>query len=248
MARIRGRTGRRRCKAIRDVLGFALTALLFFGAIGVASAYTKNNHERSVKAAAERCNADHETTIGRADIKGMIEGVLEPDAWSPALFQMVVQRFELGAYGTQRDVSMTRIAAQSFHGCPSPTRPVYSDSDEDREWKKTTSPTPSSELLPDRLELDVYAYDTNQGVRNRMLVNASQWLCVSLAHRDDAQSARKFGNLLHMIGDTYSASHVQRSEPAESPDDCGTERIEWHFSMDLISWKLHKPADEERRD
>lgn len=81
-----------------------------------------------------------------------------------------------------------------------------------------------------------------------MLLNASQFLCVSFAHKDNPQSARKFGNMLHMIGDTYSASHVQRSEPEGSADNCGTEKIEWHFSMDLVSWKLHEVADKEHKD
>jgi len=227
---------------------FVVMACLLSGAFGVASAYTPANHERSVKEGAERCRTDHATTIGKAQLKNIVKGVREPDKWSPSLFQMVKQRYEPGAYGTQREVSMVRIAAQSLHGSPNPTRPAYSDSAEDQEKKKLAIPTPAVELLPDRLELDVYAYDTNQGVRNRLLTNASQFLCVSLAHKDDAQSARKFGNLLHMIGDTYSASHVQRSEPEGSADNCGTEKIEWHFSMDLISWKLHVPADEQDED
>jgi hypothetical protein len=223
-------------------------ACLLFGALGVASAYTRANHERSVREGAEKCQSDHGTTIGKAQLKGIVKGVLEPDKSSPAQLQMVKQRFEPGAYGTQRPVSMVRVAAQSIHACPNPTRPAYSDSADDQEKKDLAIPTPAAELLPNRLELEVYSYDTNQDLRNKMLINASQFLCVSLAHRDDAQSARKFGNLLHMIGDTYSASHVQRSEPVGSEDNCGTEKIEWHFSMDLVSWKLHRPADKQYED
>lgn len=178
----------------------------------------------------------------------MIAGVLEPDDFSPSHVEMAYQRIERNAYGKRRDVAIDRIAAQSFHGSPNPTRAAYADSAEDRRLRSEATLTPAAELRADRFPLDVYAYDTNQGVRNRMLVNASQFLCVSYAHRDSAQSARKFGNLLHMIGDTYSASHVQRSAPEGSDDNCGTEKIEWHFSMDLISWKLHRPADQRHRD
>jgi hypothetical protein len=38
--------------------------------------------------------------------------------------------------------------------------------------------------------------------------------------------------MMHMIGGTYSASHVQRSHNWRKWG-CGTEQIEWHFSMDL---------------
>jgi hypothetical protein len=141
-----------------------------------------------------------------------------------------------------------RIAEQSFHGSPNPTRPPYTDSPQDQRAKQRALPVPEDELLPDRLDLDVHAYDTNQAVRNKLLLNASQLLCVSVAHSVDRTSGRKLGNLLHMVGDTYSASHVQRSEPEGSPDACGTEKIEWHFSMDLVVWKRHMPADAENGD
>jgi hypothetical protein len=232
----------------RGLAKTALLACLAAGAHRAAGAYTPDNHERSVREGAQRCTADHAITIGGADLDAIIQGVREPDKLSPSLFQMVKQRFEPGAYGTRRDVSAVRIAAQSFHGSPNPTRAPYTESKEDLEKKSKTIPIPASSLLPNRLDLDVYSYDTNRAVRNRMLINASQFLCVSFAHRDSRQSARKFGNLLHMIGDTYSASHVQRSEPEETVDNCGTEKIEWHFSMDLVSWKLHGPADDNHDD
>jgi hypothetical protein len=223
-----------------------LWAAFLAGAPGVASAYTPENHERNVKEGARMCSIDHATMIGNADIEGMIEGVREPDDPSLESLQIISQRIEPNAYGTRRGVTMVRIAAQSIHGSPNPTRPAYTDAEDDQ--KQKAIPVPAAELLPNRLDLDVYSYDTNQGVRNKMLLNASQFLCVSFTHKDDAQSARKFGNMLHMIGDTYSASHVQRSEPEGSADNCGTEKIEWHFSMDLVSWKLHEAADKEHKD
>ncbi|MGB5475142.1 MAG: hypothetical protein WBQ78_16915 [Gammaproteobacteria bacterium] len=226
----------------RPLRGSALVCLLI-GTLSVANAYTPDNHERSVRKGAARLEADHGTAIEAAAIENMVEGVREPDKLSPALSQMAMQRVEPGSWGRQRDISTVRIASQSIHGSPNPTRPVYKNTAEDQAKKAKTIPTPASELMPDRLNLDVYSYDTNEGVRNRILVNASQFLCVSFAHENDAQSARKLGNMLHMIGDTFSASHVQRSEPEDSPDNCGTEKIEWHFSMDLIAWKLHAPAD-----
>lgn len=235
-------------KMFRSMRSVALTSALLAGAPGGASAYTPDNHERSVRQGAAQCEISHAIKIGNADLDAMIQGVLEPDKFSPSHFQMLRQRFEPNSYGTQRSVAPDRIAAQSFHGSPSPTRPVYTDSEDDQKKKRQTIPVPAAELLPNRFALDVYAYDTNQGVRNKMLLNASQFLCISFAHQDDAQSARKFGNMLHMIGDTYSASHVQRSEPEHAADNCGTEKIEWHFSMDLVSWKLHRPADQQHQD
>lgn len=230
-------------KMIRSLPGAVLWAAFLAAAPGVASAYTPDNHELSVRKGAAKHEADHGTAIETAIVESMVEGVREPDKLSPALSQMAMQRVEPGSWGRQRDISTVRIASQSIHGSPNPTRPVYKNSAEDQAKKAKTIPTPAGELMPDRLNLDVYSYDTNEGVRNRILVNASQFLCVSFAHENDAQSARKLGNMLHMIGDTFSASHVQRSEPEGSPDNCGTEKIEWHFSMDLIAWKLHAPAD-----
>ena len=252
----------------------ALSAAFLGGAPHAAYAYTPENHELSVRQGAQQYQSDHASGIGETTLKAIIEGVLEPDGpslsssdlldvsslgsnlytglhmFTPSNLQMFKQRFEGNSYGNKRGVLTERIAAQSFHGSPAPTRAEYTDSEEDQRMKRQALPVPAAELLPNRFPLDVYAYDSNQDLRNRMLLNASQFLCVSLAHRDDAHSARKLGNLLHMVGDTYSASHVQRSSPegAADSDHCGTEKIQWHFSMDLISWKQHRPADKENAD
>jgi hypothetical protein len=212
------------------------------------SAYTPANHELSVIQGAAQCRIEHGVDIPASAIDGIIRGVREPDDFMPSHLQMLKQRFEPNSYGTQRNIALVRIASQSFHGSPNPTRPVYGNSAEEQQLLAATIPVPPEELLADRFNLDVYAYDTNEAVRNRMLVNASQFLCVSYAHSDERQSQRKLGNLLHMVGDTYSASHVQRSEPEGDPENCGTEKIEWHFSMDLVSWKQHRPADLQVQD
>lgn len=214
----------------------------------ISHAYSPGNHERSIVEGAALCKSRHGTTVSADDLRNMIEGVIEPDAPSPSSLQMFKQRFEPGSYGKQRNVSTIRIAAQSLHGSPNPTRPVYTSSKADRAAFAKTIPVPGSELMADRFDLDVYAYDTNQSVRNKLLINASQFLCVSFAHKDDAQAARKFGNMMHMIADTYSASHVQRSAPRGPGRTCGTEKIEWHFSMDLVSWKQHRAADTNNTD
>lgn len=226
----------------------SLLGLLLVAMPVAAKAYTPDNHERSIIAGAKLCESRHDRTITTADLQNMIEGVLEPDAKSPSSLQMFKQRFEPGSYGKQRNIVTIRIAAQSLHGSPNPTRPVYGKSKADRAAFKKTIRVPASELIADRFELDVYSYDTNRSVRNKLLIHASQFLCVSFAHRDDAQAARKFGNMLHMIGDTYSASHVQRSAPRGAGTKCGTEKIEWHFSMDLVSWKQHRSADKNNTD
>lgn len=213
-----------------------------------ANAYTPGNHKQSLVEGADLCESRHGRTLSADDLKNMIAGAIEPDAPSPGSVQMFIQRVEPGSYGKQRNVSTVRIAAQSLHGSPNPTRPVYTSSNADRAALKKAFRLPDSRLSSDRFDLDVYAYDTNRSVRNKLLINASQFLCVSLAHEDDAQAARKFGNMMHMIGDTYSASHVQRSAPRGSGRNCGTEKIEWHFSMDLVSWKQHRAADQNNTD
>jgi len=236
-----------RCTS-RTLICAALSGSILAGTPRVTGAYTPDNHELYVVQGAQICERAHAITIEKKTLAKMIEGVREPDKKSLHALQMIKQRIEWGSYGKQRDISIVRIAAQALHGSPNPTRPVYTNSAEDREKLKKTIRMSRAELMPDRLGLDVYSYDTNQAVRNKILISASQFLCVSFAHKSDGQSARQFGYMLHMIGDTYSASHVQRSAPRGSPGKCGTEKIEWHFSMDLIAWKLHVPADEENKD
>jgi hypothetical protein len=229
-------------------IGGVASLLLLALAPAAARAYTPDNHERGVRESVAACAADASLPLSQEELEAIVRGAREPDDVSLDLLQIGVQRIEPGARGKQRDVNVARIAEQSFHGSPNPTRSPYTDSLEDRRLKLRAIPVPESELLPDRLELDVYSYDTNEAVRNKMLLNASQLLCVSLAHADDRTSARKLGNLLHMVGDTYSASHVQRSEPEGRPARCGAGKIEWHFSMDLIVWKRHRRADLETGD
>lgn len=213
-----------------------------------AAAYTVENHERSVREAAAICEAEHAVALPDVDLGAVIHGAREPDETTIFLAEIGVQRIEPGARGKKREINAVRIAEQSFHGSPNPTRAPYGDSPGDQALRREAIPVPEAELLPDRFALDVHSYDTNRGMRNKLLVNASQLLCVSLAHTDDRESARKLGNLLHMVADTYSASHVQRSEPEGSPPACGTEKIEWYFSMDLVVWKRHRPADEVHDD
>jgi hypothetical protein len=226
----------------------ALSGSILAGTPGVASAYSPDNHELYTMRGAKLCERVHGVAIGKKTLAKMIEGVREPDDLNRHTLQMIEQRFERNSYGKQRDISVERIAAQAIHGSPNPTRPKYGNSAADREKLARTIRMSPAKLLPKRFALDVYSYDTNRAVRNKILITASQFLCVSFAHKKDGQSARKFGNMIHMIGDTYSASHVQRSQPTGSPGKCGTEKIEWHFSMDLIAWKQHVPADEENKD
>jgi hypothetical protein len=214
----------------------------------VAVAYSPDNHELYMVRGAKLCERVHDVAIRKKTLAKMIEGVREPDDLNRHTLQMIQQRFERNSYGKQRDISAERIAAQAIHGSPNPTRKKYRNSAADRKQLTKTIRISPDKLMPNRFPLDVYSYDTNRAVRNKILITASQFLCVSFAHKGNGQSARKFGNMLHMIGDTYSASHVQRSAPKGTPAKCGTEKIEWHFSMDLIAWKLHVPADEENKD
>ncbi len=229
-----------------------LTLLLAAAAVALAppraDAYTPENHERSVREAAAVCEADPAVRLSDADLAALVHGAREPDEPTIFLAEIGVQRIEPGARGKRREINAVRIAEQSFHGSPNPTRAPYGDSPEDQALRRDAAPVPEEQLLANRFPLDVFSYDTNRAVRNKLLVNASQLLCVSLAHRDDGESGRKLGNLLHMLADTYSASHVQRSAPEGSPPVCGTEAIEWFFSMDLVVWKRHRRADEVHDD
>jgi hypothetical protein len=229
-------------------IGLVLIIELAFSPVSTTYAYTPENHEKSILIAANLCKANYGIALSGSVIENMIYGVEEPDSFSVSSIQMLKQRVEPGSYGKRRNIVTIRIAAQSIHGSPNPTRPIYTNSKADKAALKKTTRVPNNRLMKDRLPVDIYSYDTNQGVRNKLLINASQFLCVSIAHRSDEQSARKFGNFMHMIGDTYSASHVQRSAPTGSLKKCGTEKIEWHYSMDLISWKQHRPADLQTKD
>ena len=232
------------CKILRSILLFVSV----LSASGQAFGYTPDKHERAVILGAQQCKADGGAEIAEQDLKAIVEGARAPDDLGLSFFQMFKQRLEPGSWGKRRDVLPIRIAAQSIHGSPSPTRPAYRNTAVDQQFKAQSRRTPEKHLLPDRTDLEVYAYDTNQQLRNKLLINASQFLCVSFAHKDKTQSAWKFGTMLHMLGDTYSASHVQRSAPTGSSQNCGTEKIEWHFSMDLVSWKQHSAADRQDDD
>ncbi|NNF80743.1 MAG: hypothetical protein HKN05_22185 [Rhizobiales bacterium] len=231
------------CLISFTVAGSALASSFHF-----ARAYTPDNHELYMVRGAQMCKRVHGVKLGKRTLKEMIEGVREPDKISPTAAQMLKQRFERNSYGKQRAVSPKRVAAQAIHGSPNPTRPMYRNSAPDQAKLKKTIRLSADKLMRNRFPMDVFSYDTNQAVRNKILINASQFLCVSFAHKSDRQSARKFGNMMHMLGDTYSASHVQRSAPKGSPAKCGTEKIEWHYSMDLIAWKLHVRADKQTKD
>lgn len=130
-------------KMSRSLPGAVLWAAFLAGAPSVVSAYTPENHERNVKEGAKMCSIDHATMIGNADIEGMIEGVREPDDPSLESLQIISQRIEPNAYGTRRGVTMVRIAAQSIHGSPNPTRPAYTDAEDDQKQKAIPVPAPN---------------------------------------------------------------------------------------------------------
>lgn len=213
-----------------------------------ASAYTRHVHERSIVESAQICQKKYGMAVNSTTLAAIVEGVKEPDAFAISTLEIFKQRVEPNSYGRQRSITTVRIAAQSIHGSPNPTRKIHNGSPQDQSALQKSIRRADSSLLKNRVNIEVYAYDTNQGLRNKMLINASQFLCVSMAHKEADQSARKLGNLLHMVGDTYSASHVQRAAPIGSPPECGTEKIEWHFSMDLVSWKRHVLADRNDKD
>ena len=227
----------------RAILALLVASVSFSGTLRIARAYSPGLHESAVRGAVAALHDERGLSLEGELVEAIVEGVREPDKVSLGTLQMAKQRVEAGSWGAQRPVSLVRIAAQSYHGSPNPLRVPYTSSAEDQALQAAGVARPPGELSADRVGLDLYAYDTNQDVRNRILINASQLLCVSFTQRDEESSARRFGNMLHMVADTYSASHVQRSEPTGSPGRCGTERILWHYSMDVVAWKQHTPAD-----
>jgi hypothetical protein len=231
-----------------ELLRPALLLLFFLSSLLPAHSYTRDIHRKSVVDGAQLCVTKFGVPLPPTTLAAMIDGVLEPDQISASAVQILKQRIEPGSYGKQRKISPKRIAAQFLHGSPNPTRPIYRDNAKDTDSLNGVTRLPEKELLSNRFPVEIYSYDTNKDLRNRMLIAASQYLCVSLAHVEKTQAGRALGNLLHMIGDTYSASHVQRQPPEGSPPRCGTEKIEWHFSMDLVSWKQHAPADKNAGD
>jgi len=121
----------------------------------VSSAYTVDNHRKSVVAGAAHCERQRELSLPISVLNGMIAGVLEPAQITPSTLQMVLQRIEPRSRGRQRRVSFERIAAQSLHGSPNPTRTVYSNSASDHVTLQETIGRNLAEMSPDRYDIDV---------------------------------------------------------------------------------------------
>ena len=95
----------------------------------------------------------------------------------------------------------------------------------------------------------VLSYITNQQFRNQILMQSSLWYCTSIA-APKKLAFTKLGSIFHMLGDSFSASHLDRKKPinAEEDNPCGdieqgSLNITQAYSMDVVSWKHHAPAD-----
>lgn len=176
--------------------------------------------------------------------KAIIKGVREPDKQDLVPWEMGMQRL-FSRDDQVRTVSSARALIQHIHGNPLPMKIKAS-----AKAKQKGYPTIMlTEALPSQLKdeigkssrNDLWARVTMRQLRNKILAQASSWLCIGVAHPDPQQRWRKFGNLAHMIGDTYSASHTLRS-PA------GQHALLMSFSMDTVMWKKHVVGDANNTD
>ena len=190
------------------------------------------NHELSVW---EPCNSSADCIL-----EAMVEGVREPDMLHVIPWQMGWQRvFALD--GHIRPISQERARIQHIHGNPLPLlvdagNLPHTSMNTHQNWPKTLAASKGENARPDLLALvNMRQY------RNKMLAQTASWLCVGLPHVRPEQAWRKMGNIAHMVGDTYSASHTLR--------DSQDPRYLWMtFSMDTVMWKQHIVGDANNQD
>lgn len=219
---------------------------LVVSATSGASAYTIGstlprhppNHEKSVIDACARATEDGKLASPCIE-KDLVEGVREPDSQGVP-YEMSLQRV-FGREGTRRNVSWDRVAIQHIHGSPLPMQ-VHSTQEAQAAGFQgidlgATLPATVRPLLGPSARDDLWATVTMGQLRNKMLSQAAAWVCVGLAHSDPAQKWRKLGNLAHMVGDTFSASHTLRSENGDG-------ELLLSYSMDVVWWAQHVVGDE----
>lgn len=195
-----------------------------------------DNHEYSARQACQVVPDCIESAI--------VEGVREPDVQDAIPWQMGFQRvFSLD--GQLRAVSEKRARIQHIHANPLPLEKLSYEKALSLQYLpidvSKTFPFSIVSSLGESSRRDVWARVTMGQLRNKMLAQTASWMCTGLAHPQKEQKWRKFGNLAHMIGDSYSASHTWRRE--EDP-----KHLLLSFSMDTVMWKKHIVGDAESSD
>jgi len=123
-----------------NTLSITLFSGLLLFSHNPANAYSPGNHEASIVEGAKLCLSKYGVALARNTVKSMVKGVLEPDDLAFSSLQMVKQRLEAGSYGKQRSILPIRIAAQSIHGSPNPTAPIYQNTKKDKGGCKEVVP------------------------------------------------------------------------------------------------------------
>jgi hypothetical protein len=184
----------------------------------------------------------------------------EPDAFGWGTGQMVTQAIaqKLNAIGAffgankteKRSLMWRRVASQHVHGSALPLKSGLAAT------AKVDSPAPIVAAFKNfdaQIAQNAPGYSgivTNKQVRNKLLRTALSWGCQSIATNNEKESGRRAGFIGHMVGDLYSASHVQRSNAGETaagqcPNCCSANKIQVQYSMDVVDWSVHAGADED---
>lgn len=197
---------------------------------------TEGNHERSVRGV---CSVAPSCVMS-----ALIKGVREPDTQDLIPWEMGLQRvFSLD--GRTRDVSAKRARIQHIHGNPLPTRVMRRKQALKRGYQlidfHATIPQRAQRFIGPNSRDDLWSNVTMGQLRNKLLAQSASWLCIGAAHPNRHQRWRKFGNLAHMIGDTFSASHTLRLAITDHP-------MIMSYSMDTVMWKQHVVGDADHSD
>jgi hypothetical protein len=162
---------------------------------------------------------------------------------------------------THRQMTSARISVQHVHGNSLPLR-------------KTISNQPNIDYKPIRIHgnmdtlqsdrHDLWSYTSGMQVRNKIIVQNSQFMCGALLHPNDEMAGLFAGTAFHMLGDTYSRSHVRRvpgistststststrkengykNKQAKKRAKCLNNKMSWIYSMDTVLWTRHVRGD-----
>jgi len=136
------------------------------------------------------------------------------------------------------NVSLCRIAGQKYHGSPLPL--VTKD-------QLKLDPIANGYKGDDNLRNDLYSVHNFRQWRTSLVQTMSKQFLYATALADTSESARRLGNLFHLLSDTFSQSHVNRKAAAEgakaSQEVCESLTVTRPISMDVVNWLHHVKAD-----
>lgn len=197
---------------------------------------TPDNHEYSVLQACQQ--------IPDCSMSGVMEGVREPDVQDPIPWQMGFQRV-FAKDDQLRSVSSKRARIQHIHANPLPLEQISYEKALQQNYPlldfHQTIPGSWKNDIGQSSRNDIWARVSMGQLRNKMLAQTASWFCTGIVHPENEQKWRKFGNIGHMVGDSYSASHTFREES-------DPKHLLMSYSMDTVMWKQHVVGDVERND